>query len=50
MTLEAEGNYAGAQDLLAKMVNIRPEVQRVLDKLKNVPVDIEPNFATAAKR
>ena len=48
MTLEAEGNYAGAQDLLKKMVVVRPEVQRVLDKLKDVPVDIEPNFTTAA--
>jgi hypothetical protein len=47
MTLEAEGNYAGAQDLLKKMVTIRPEVQRVLDKLKAVPVDIEPNFTSA---
>ncbi|HEY4285433.1 MAG TPA: hypothetical protein VGM62_20420 [Chthoniobacterales bacterium] len=26
---------------------IRPEVQRVLDKLKTVPVDIEPHFVTA---
>jgi hypothetical protein len=48
MTLEAEGNYTGARDLLNKMVVVRPEVQRVLDKLKNVPVDIEPNFVTAA--
>ena len=49
MTLEAEGNYAGAQDLLKKMVVVRPEVQRVLDKLKDVPVDIEPRFVTAEK-
>jgi hypothetical protein len=47
MTLEAEGNYGGAQELLKKMVVVRPEVQRVLDKLKNVPVDIEPHFAAA---
>ncbi len=47
MTLEATGDYAGAQALLKKMVVIRPEVQRVLDKLTNVPVDIEPNFVTA---
>ena len=26
---------------------IRPEVQRALDKLKKVPVDIEPRFVTA---
>ena len=47
MTIEAAGNYTGAKDLLAKMVVIRPEVQRVLDKLTDVPVDIEPNFVTA---
>jgi len=49
MTLEADGNYAGAQELLKKMVVIRPEVQRVLDKLKDVPVDIEPRFIGAAE-
>jgi hypothetical protein len=47
MTLEAEGNYGGAQDLLKKMVVVRPEVQRVLDRLTDVPVDIEPHFALA---
>jgi hypothetical protein len=47
MTLEAEGNYPGAQDLLKRLVVIRPEVQRVLDKLVNVPVDIEPRFTGA---
>ncbi len=49
MTIEAAGNYAGAQDLLKKMVVVRPEVQNVLDRLTNVPVDIEPNFASAAQ-
>ena len=48
MMLEAEGHYAGARDLLSKMVVVRPEVQRVLDKLKDVPVDIEPQFARAS--
>src|SRR4030095_3294437 len=48
MTIEAEGNYAAAQDLLKKMVVLRPEVQRVLDKLKGVPIDIEPRFVSAA--
>jgi hypothetical protein len=49
MTIQAEGNYAAAQALLAKMVVIRPEVQRVLDRATAVPVDIEPNFATAGQ-
>ncbi len=49
MTLEAEGDYAKAKDMLEKLGVVRPEVQRVLDRLKAVPVDIEPRFTTAAK-
>jgi hypothetical protein len=44
MTMQAVGDYAAAQALLAKMVVVRPPVQAVLDKLKNVPVDIAPRF------
>jgi len=44
MTIQAEGNYAAARELLDKMAVVRPEVQKVLDKLKDVPVDIEPRF------
>jgi hypothetical protein len=47
MTIQAEGNYDGAQALLKKMVVVRPEVQKVLDRLKDVPVDIEPRFISA---
>jgi hypothetical protein len=46
MTIEAEGNYQGAKDLLQKMAVVRPEVQKVLDKLTDVPVDIEPKFVS----
>jgi Peptidase family M49 len=48
MTIEAEGDYAGAQALLTKMAVIQPDVQRALDKLTDVPVDIEPRYVTAA--
>ena len=47
MTIQAEGNYAAAKDLLTKMAVNRPEVQRVLDKLNGVPIDIEPRFVSA---
>jgi hypothetical protein len=47
MTLQAVGGYAEAQQMLEKLVNIRPPVQTVLDRLKDVPVDIEPRFVTA---
>jgi len=47
MTIQAEGSYTKAKELSAKLGVIRPEVQRELDKLKGVPVDIEPRFTTA---
>lgn len=46
LTVEATGDYAGAQRMLALAV-IRPNVARQLAKLANVPVDIEPVFVTA---
>jgi hypothetical protein len=46
MTLQAKGDYAGVKALLDRMMVIRPEVKRVLDSLKDVPVDIEPRFTT----
>jgi hypothetical protein len=49
MTLQAEGNYAKAKDLISRLGVIRPPVQLVLDKLAKVPVDIEPRFAAAGK-
>jgi hypothetical protein len=47
MTVQANGDYAAAKDLLAKRAVVRPDVQRVLDRLQGVPVDIEPRFGTA---
>jgi len=46
MTLQANGDYKAAA-ALAATATIRPEVQRVLDKLSGVPVDIAPRFTTA---
>jgi hypothetical protein len=47
MTLQAHGDYAGVKQLFDRMVVIRPEVQKVIDKLTSVPVDIAPRFTTA---
>ena len=33
--------------MIETLAVIRPPVQAVLDKLKDVPVDIEPRFVTA---
>jgi hypothetical protein len=47
LKIQAEGNYTGASDLLKRLGVVRPPVQRVLDRLQSVPVDIEPVFVTA---
>jgi hypothetical protein len=47
MTMEATGAYVDAKQMIEKMAVVRPPVQRVLDRLASVPVDIEPRFVTA---
>ena len=48
MTLQAEGSYDKAKALIESLGVVRPPVQKVLDRLTGVPVDIEPTFTTAA--
>jgi hypothetical protein len=48
MTLQAEGSYEKAKGLIDRLGTVRPQVQKVLDRLTGVPVDIEPRFTTAA--
>ncbi len=50
MTLQASGDAGKARQLLERMGIVRPEVQRVLDKLQNVPVDINPIFKSVEAR
>jgi tetratricopeptide (TPR) repeat protein len=47
MTMQAVGDYNAAKQMLQTMAVVRPPVQAVLDRLKDVPVDIEPRFTTA---
>jgi len=47
MTLQAEGNYAKAKEMTEKLGGIRPEVQKAIDRMNKIPVDIEPIFVTA---
>jgi hypothetical protein len=49
MTLQATGSRSKAAELLKKRAVVRPEVQKVLDRLEKVPIDIEPRFVTARK-
>ena len=47
LTLEATGDYAGAKRMLDELGVIRPNMQKALDSLTAIPVDIEPVFVTA---
>lgn len=50
LTIEAEGSYEKAKAMLDKYGLIRPAMQKALDKLSGVPVDIEPNFVLAKSK
>lgn len=47
LTLQAEGSYEKAKAMRERLGVIRPEMQAALNKLKGVPVDIEPGFPLA---
>jgi hypothetical protein len=49
MTIQADGDYAKAKALGERLGIVRPEVQKALDRLMAVPVDIEPRFTTAGQ-
>ena len=46
MTLQAAGDRARAAELVARLGVVRPDVQRVLDRVRDVPVDIAPRFTS----
>lgn len=47
LTIEAEGSYDKAKAMLDKYSLLRPAMKGALDRLNNVPVDIEPIFPLA---
>jgi len=47
LTLQAEGSYEKAKAMLDKYGIIRPQMKAALDRLGDVPVDIEPIFPLA---
>lgn len=47
LTIEAEGDYSGAQKLLNQYGVIRPSLKKVLAGMQDIPNDIEPIFVTA---
>jgi hypothetical protein len=47
LTLEAQGDYAGAKKLLDEMGVLRPLLKKAFDRLDGIPTDIEAVFVTA---
>ena len=47
LTVEAQGDYAGAKKMLDELGVIRPELKKSLDNLQDIPTDIQPIFVTA---
>jgi hypothetical protein len=47
MTLQAEGSYDKVKALLTTYGVVRPDMQKALDRLSDVPVDIEPSYPLA---
>jgi hypothetical protein len=47
MEVQGRGDRKAAEGLLAKMGVVRPSVQKVLERLKDVPVDIAPRYVSA---
>jgi len=47
LTVEAEGDYAGAKKMLDELGVLRPAMRKTLDGLQDLPTDIEPIFVTA---
>ena len=46
MTLQATGDLDAAEQMLDTRGVVRPEVQRVLDRLSGIPIDIQPHYVT----
>ena len=47
LTIEATGDYAGAKKMLTELAVLRPNLQKALEGLKDIPTDIRPLPLTA---
>jgi len=47
LTIEAQGDYAGAKKMLDEMGVIRPMLRKSFERLEGIPTDVEFNFVTA---
>jgi len=48
MTVQATGDFEAAERILETRGVVRPEVQLVLDRLRDIPIDIQPRFVSIA--
>jgi hypothetical protein len=48
MTIQAEGDYEMAKNMFSRYANMGRDMQRAIDKMGDIPVDIEPIFPLAA--
>jgi hypothetical protein len=44
LTIQAEGNYQAAKNLIAKYAVMNESMQVALNKLSDIPVDIKPVY------
>ena len=49
LTIEATGDYAAAKRMLDTLGVIRPDLERALGRLSDIPIDIRPIYVTAAE-
>jgi hypothetical protein len=49
LMIQATGDYGKAKAMMEKYAVIRPVMQKALDRLSDVPVDIEPKYPLAQK-
>lgn len=47
LTIEATGDYSGAKKMLNRLGKLRPEVAATIDRLADIPTDIDPIPVTA---
>lgn len=49
LTIQAEGDYNRAGEILEKYGKMKPEIQKVIDNLKDIPRDIDTEYAIIKK-
>jgi len=50
LMVEAQGSYAGAQELVKKYGKVPATMAKLLGSLKGIPVDVDPVFAADSQK